>query len=85
MSETTFYQRKKKTILNRAKEYYENNKEVLKEIARKKYREWSEEEKNIRREYGRNRYLNMSEGKKQKLKEYQNKYGKAKKSQFSDQ
>ena len=75
----------RKKLLNTAKEYYENNKEVLKEIARKKYRGWSEEEKNIRREYGRNQYLNMSEGKKQKLKEYQNKYGTAKKSQFSDQ
>ena len=32
-------------ILNRANEYYKNNKEVLKEKARNKYRELSEEEK----------------------------------------
>ena len=32
-------------ILNRANEYYKNNKEVLKERARNKYRELSEEEK----------------------------------------
>ena len=28
MSETTYYQRNEKAILNRAKEYYENKKEV---------------------------------------------------------
>ena len=31
MSGTTYYQRKKEVILDRAKYYYENNKEVLKE------------------------------------------------------
>ena len=31
MSETTYYQRNKKTILNRAKEYYKNNQEGLRE------------------------------------------------------
>ena len=36
-------------ILNRAKRYYENNKEVLGEKAKNKYRELSEEEK-IKRE-----------------------------------
>ena len=46
---------KKKAILDRAKEYYENNKEVLREKARNKYRELSENEKDIKREYGRNR------------------------------
>ena len=34
-------------ILNRAKDYYENNKELLRERAKNKYRELSEEEKNI--------------------------------------
>ena len=29
MSETTYYRRNRKTILNKAKEFYENNKEVL--------------------------------------------------------
>ena len=31
MSETTSYQRNKEVILNRAKDYYENNKELLRE------------------------------------------------------
>ena len=43
MSETTYYQRNRETILNRAKEYYKNKKEVLREQA--KCRSLSEEEK----------------------------------------
>ena len=58
-------------ILNRAKVYYENEKERLREQARNKYRNISGEEKNKKREYGKNRYHNMSEEKKQSLKEYQ--------------
>ena len=38
MSETTYYQRNRKVILNRAKYYYENNKELLREGAKNKYR-----------------------------------------------
>ena len=64
MDETT-YQKNKETILNRAKDYYGNNKEVLTEKPKNKYRELSEEKKNIKREYGRNRYKNMSEEKTQ--------------------
>ena len=45
MSEATYYQRNKVVTLNRAKDYHENNKEVLREIARNKYNELSEEEK----------------------------------------
>ena len=48
-------------ILNRAKDYYENDKERLREQARDKYRNLSEEEKNKKTEYGKNRYCNMSE------------------------
>ena len=51
MDETTYYQRKKETILNRTKDYYENNKEVLREKAKNRLIELSEEEKNIKREY----------------------------------
>ena len=58
-------------ILNRAKEYYQNDTERLRKQARDKYRNLSEEEKNKKREYGKNRYRNMSEEKKQRLKEYQ--------------
>ena len=55
----------------KAKEFSENNKKILKEKSRNKYRELSEEEKNIKREYWRNRYNNISEEKKQRLKQYQ--------------
>ena len=55
MSETTYYQRNREVILNRAKDYYENNKELLRERerAKNKYSELSEKEKNIKREYGK--------------------------------
>ena len=65
-------------ILNRAKPYYENDKERLREQARDKYKNLSEEDKNKKRKYRKNKY-HMSEEKKQKLKEYQNrKYQEAK-------
>ena len=43
--------------LSKAKDYYKNNKERLREQARDKYRTLSEEEKNKKREYGKNSYL----------------------------
>ena len=44
MIEETYYKKNKtETILNRAKEYYENDKERLREQAKNKYRELSEE------------------------------------------
>ena len=79
MSEKTYYQRNRDVILNRAKDYYENDKERLREQARYKNRNLSKEEKNKRREYGRKRYHNMSEKKKQKLKEYKKNYRRVKK------
>ena len=36
MSETTYYQRNGKVILNRAKDYYEKNKQLLRERESKK-------------------------------------------------
>ena len=65
MSNLTYYQRNRGVILNSAKDYYENDKESLREQARDKYRNFSEEDKNKKREYGKNRYHNMSEEKKQ--------------------
>ena len=65
-TDLTSYQKKRDVILNRAKDYYENNKERLREQARDKCRNLSEEEKN-KKEYGKNRYCNMSEEKKQRL------------------
>ena len=77
--------KKTDVILNRAKDYYENNKERLRDQAKDKYRNLSEEDKNKKREYGKNRYHNMSEEKKQKLKEYQKNYREAKKSQYNNE
>ena len=71
MSNTTYYQRTRGVTLNRAKDYYESDKIILKEQARNKYRNLSEEEKNKNREYGRNRYHKISEEKKKRLKECQ--------------
>ena len=53
------YKKKRDVILNRAKDYCENDKERLRERARDKYRNLSEEEKNKKREYRRNRYHNV--------------------------
>ena len=51
---TTYYKRNKKTILNRAKEYYENKNEELKKKARNKQQiiyGLFEKGKDIKREY----------------------------------
>ena len=53
MNNTTYYQRNREIILNRAKGYYKNDKERLKEQAKNKYRNLSEEEKIKKREYGK--------------------------------
>ena len=42
----TCYQKNRDVILNRAKDYYENDKKRLREHARNKYRNLSEDEKN---------------------------------------
>ena len=49
----TYYQRNRDVILNRAKDYYENDKERLRGQTRGKYRNLSEDEKNKKREYGK--------------------------------
>ena len=80
----TYHKKPRDIILNRAKDYYENDKERLRRQARDKYRNLSEEEKNKKREYRKNRYCNMSEEKKQRLKEYQKNYREAKRSQYNN-
>ena len=45
MSETTYYQRNRDVILNRAKDYYKNDMKKLSDNARDKYKNLSEEEK----------------------------------------
>ena len=58
-------------MLNKAKDYYKNNKEKLRGQARDKYRNLSE---NKKIEYWKNRYHSMSEEKKQRIKEYRKNY-----------
>ena len=41
---TIYYQRNRDTILNRAKEYYKNDKERLRDNGRDKYKNLSKEE-----------------------------------------
>ena len=48
MDNTTYYQRNREIMLNRAKDYYEYDKERLREQARNKYRNLSEEDKKKR-------------------------------------
>ena len=78
MSDLTYYQKNQDVILNRAEDYYENDKGRLREQARDKYRVSSEQEN------GKRRYHNMSEEKKQRLKEYQKNDREAKKSQYNN-
>ena len=79
MSETTYYQRSRDIMLNRAKDYYENNKELLPEQEKNKCRSLSEDEKDIKKQYQKARYHNMSDDEKQELKDYQQKYREARK------
>ena len=51
----SYYKKKRNVILNRAKDFYENDKERLREQTRDKYRNLSEDEKNKKREYGKSR------------------------------
>ena len=52
-ADLTSYQRNRGVILNRAKDYYETDKERLRVQTRDKYRNLYEEEKNKKREYGK--------------------------------
>ena len=45
MSETSFYQRNRDVILNRAKDYYKNDKERLRDNGRDEYRNYLKEKK----------------------------------------
>ena len=70
IADLIYYQKTRNVTLNKAKDYYKNNKERLKEQGRDKYRSLSVEEKSKKREYRKNRYHNISEEKKQRLNEY---------------
>ena len=53
MDNTTYYQINREIMLNRAKYYYENDKERQREQARNNYRNLSEEDKEKNREYAK--------------------------------
>ena len=79
MSEITYYQSNRDIILNRANEYYKNDKELLRVRAKNKYRSLFEDEKDIKKQFQKDRYHNMSDEEKQRLKDYQKNYREAKK------
>ena len=64
--------------VKKATKYYIENREVLRENARNKYRNLSENEKDIKRKYQRERY-NMDTDLNEKLKQYQGNYYASKK------
>ena len=47
-ADLTYYQRNRDVILNKAKDYYENDKGRLREQARDKHRNLSEQEKKLK-------------------------------------
>ena len=84
MSDLSYYQRNRDVILNRAKYYYGNDKERLRELREVSIETYLKKKIYKKREYGKNRYHKMSEENKQRLKEYQKKYREAKKSQYNN-
>ena len=83
MSKTTYYQKSRDALLNRSKEYYKNNRELIRESANNKCKLMSEYEKEIRREYHRNRYRNLTD--EQKNREVRNKLKKEKYHNMNDE
>ena len=65
-----FYQRNRETLLKMKKDFYDNDKELIKEQARIKYHSLSIEEKNKRSEYAKNWCNNLPSDKKNIKKEY---------------
>ena len=74
MSDLTYKRRNRDVILNRAKDYCENDKERLKKHARDKYRNLSEEEKTKTREYRKNSTILCLNKKKKKTKRLSKKF-----------
>ena len=62
----THYQRNQEVILNRAKDYYESDKDRLREQARDKYRNLSEEEENKKKRMWKNIDISICLKKKKK-------------------
>ena len=74
MSDLTYKRKNRDVILNRAKDYCENDKERLKKHARDKYRNLSEEEKTKTREYRKNSTILCLKKKKTKTKRLSKKF-----------
>ena len=74
MSDLTYKRRNRDVILNRAKDYCENDKERLKKHAGDKYRNLSEEEKTKTREYRKNSTILCLKKKKTKTKRLSKKF-----------
>ena len=74
MSDLTYKRRNRDVVLNRAKDYCENDKERLKKHARDKYRNLSEEEKTKTREYRKNSTILCLKKKKTKTKRLSKKF-----------
>ena len=83
-TDLTYYPKNRDVVLSKAKGYYKNNKERLREQARDKYRNLFEEAKNKKRKYGKDRYHNIPEEKKQRLNKYQKNIMRQKKSQHNN-
>ena len=83
MSNLTYYQRYRDVMLNRAKDYYENDKEGLREYARDKYRNLSAEEKKHKERIWK-KHIIICFKKKKRIKEYQKNYSEDKKSQYNN-
>ena len=86
MADLTNYQKNRDVILNRDKDYYENDKEALREQARDKYRNFSEEEKKIIKEnMGKIDIAICLKRRKKMLKEYKKNYREAKIFQYNSE
>ena len=72
-------------ILNRAKDYYENDKERLREQATDKTETWLKKTKTKKENIQKTDIINMSEEKTQRLKKYQKNYREAKKSHYNNE
>ena len=76
--------KKQRVTINRAKDYYENDKERLRQQARYKYRNLSEEEKKQKETIWKKQISQYVWRKKQRLKEYQKSYRETRKSQYNN-
>ena len=85
MSDWTYYQKNRDVILNRAKDYYENDKERLREQATDKTETWLKKTKTKKENIQKTDIINMSEEKTQRLKKYQKNYREAKKSHYNNE